>query len=165
MPCRRRHRHGGGGGSWWRTRLGAAFKLADCLPLPWLVGHAAWVCVGGEPLVIVAVAVTVMVGSWLAELSQAETIRTESIEKAVRHENAGARDGRSQWSHLHLSRPFVGGAPHAGASAYTNARGTALFPLASRGTQSFVLSPANHMALQSVFQDARVARIHPSHEV
>ena len=80
-PRRRRRRHGGGGGSWRRTRLGAAFKLADCLPLPWLVGHAAWVCVGGEPLVIVAVAVAVamMVGSWLAELSQVETIRTERL--------------------------------------------------------------------------------------
>src|SRR6266702_1304946 len=77
-----------GGGGWRRTRLGAAFKLADCLPLPWLVGHAAWVCVGGEPLVVVAAVVVVVVGSWLAELSQAEAIHTESIEKAVRHKKA-----------------------------------------------------------------------------
>ena len=28
-------------------QLGAV--LANCLPLPWLVGHAARVCVGGEP--------------------------------------------------------------------------------------------------------------------
>ena len=161
--CRRRH--GGGGGGWRRTRLGAAFKLADCLPLPWLVGHAAWVCVGGEPLVVVAAVVVVVVGSWLAELSQAEAIHTESIEKAVHHENMGTCDGHSQWSHLHLSHPFVGGALHTGASTYTNAQGTALFPPASQGTQSFVLSPANHMALQSIFQDARVAGIHPSHEV
>ncbi len=36
-----------GGRSWWRTQLGAAF--ANCLPLPWLVGHAARACIGGEP--------------------------------------------------------------------------------------------------------------------
>jgi len=110
--------HGGGGGSWWRTQLGAAFKLADCLPLPWLVGHTAWVCVGSKPLVIITIAV--VVGSWLAELSQEEAIHTKSIEKAVCHENAGACNGCSQWSHLHLLHPFVGGALHTGASAYTN---------------------------------------------
>ncbi len=32
------------------------------------MGHAAWVCVGGEPLVIVTVAV--VVESWLAELAR-----------------------------------------------------------------------------------------------
>src|SRR6266702_3698203 len=36
-----------GGRSWRQMQLGAA--LANCLPLPWLVGHAARVCVSGEP--------------------------------------------------------------------------------------------------------------------
>jgi len=34
--------------------------LVDFLPLPWLVGHAAWVCVSsGEPPIVVAIAVVV----------------------------------------------------------------------------------------------------------
>ncbi len=37
-----------GGRSWQCMQLGAA--LANCLLLPWLVGHVAQACVGGEPL-------------------------------------------------------------------------------------------------------------------
>ena len=57
--------------------------------------------------------------------------------RTVRHEHASARDERSQRSRLLLSRPLVGGVLHAAASAYTSALGTALFPLASRGTRRF----------------------------
>ncbi len=43
-------------------RLGAA--LADCLPLPWLAGHAAGVCVGGVPPTVITVnMVVIVVGS------------------------------------------------------------------------------------------------------
>jgi hypothetical protein len=56
----------------------------------------------------------------------------------VRHENASAHDESSQRSPLLLSCSLVGGVLHAAASAYTNARGTALSPLAFRGTRRSV---------------------------
>lgn len=59
---------------------------------------------------------------------------------SVRHENVSAHGESSQRrSPRLLSRSLVGEVvPHAAASAYTNARGTALSPLAFRGTRRSV---------------------------
>ena len=57
---------------------------------------------------------------------------------SVRHENVSAHAESSQQRSPRLLSPVGEVVPHAAASAYTNARGTALSPLAFRGTRRSV---------------------------